>query len=303
MRNFYKDDNVKKRCKEPHNPNFAKTNMKLNCRALVVGASGTGKTNWFMNYLENNPNTFAHVIVVNRGIPEVLYEVLEDALGPSGQISFFTKDTFPTVDQLNEKLKASPDKGDEYLFLFDDIVADLRDSKFAAKLKAYFTVGRKLKSTIIFLSQSYYDVPKLIRQNLNYLILLELSGERDIALILGDHATGLTTKQLKKMHAIAIENASDDTMNVLKIHVGSMSKNMSTKFARNFTDFFNLKTVTDENGDEFTEFSPGPWYKPSVYRKDLEPPKRKRSAECSPPDMRGHNGFDFIRQGRRPRYE
>ena len=57
------------------------------------------------------------------------------------------------------------------LLILDDIVVDKKQEI----LENYFIRGRKigLGITICYLSQSYYDIPKLIRKNLSYLIILK----------------------------------------------------------------------------------------------------------------------------------
>ena len=52
----------------------------------------------------------------------------------------------------------------------------------------------------MFLSQSYYNTPKNIRQNINYCIILKLGGTRDINSILRECSIGISKEQLLYMH-------------------------------------------------------------------------------------------------------
>ena len=52
----------------------------------------------------------------------------------------------------------------------------------------------------MFLSQSYYGTPKIIRQNINYLVILKLGGTRDINSILRECSVDLTKIQLLEMY-------------------------------------------------------------------------------------------------------
>ena len=63
--------------------------------------------------------------------------------------------------------------------------------------------GRKRGCSLIFLSQSYYNTPKIIRQNINYCIILKLGGSRDINSLLREVSIGLTQEQLLEMYNIA----------------------------------------------------------------------------------------------------
>jgi hypothetical protein len=52
----------------------------------------------------------------------------------------------------------------------------------------------------MFLSQSYYGTPKIIRQNINYLVVLKLGGTRDINSISRECSVDLTKNQLLEMY-------------------------------------------------------------------------------------------------------
>ena len=53
------------------------------------------------------------------------------------------------------------------------------------------------------LSQSYYNTPKIIRQNINYCIILKLGGTRDINSILRECSIGISKEQLLYMYSKA----------------------------------------------------------------------------------------------------
>ena len=55
----------------------------------------------------------------------------------------------------------------------------------------------------MFLSQSYYNTPKNIRQNINHLVVWKLGGTRDINSILRECSVDLTKDQLLEMYQIA----------------------------------------------------------------------------------------------------
>ena len=56
-----------------------------------------------------------------------------------------------------------------------------------------FIRGRKIGKglSLIYLSQSFFKIPKIIRQQFNYLFLLKLSSGRDLNLILSDFSLGV----------------------------------------------------------------------------------------------------------------
>jgi hypothetical protein len=53
---------------------------------------------------------------------------------------------------------------------------------------------------MMFLSQSYYNTPKIIRQNINYYVILKLGETRDINSILRECSIGISKEQLFFMY-------------------------------------------------------------------------------------------------------
>jgi hypothetical protein len=260
MINLYKHEKVKKFIEKTENPSYEDTHMDLNSRTLIVGGSGTGKTNALVNYIMLSPNTFQHIIICNRSVEEPLYQCLKDQLDKKGKITFFTVATLPELNALAETRES---KSDQYLVVFDDLIADLDDRKYQKKLINYFTIGRKVGLTMIFLSQSYYKVPKTIRLQLNYLMLLRLSSNADLKAILSDFALGVSKDQLVEMYRAA----TDSAMNCLKIDINTTEPSM--KFGRNFTDQFFIENVINNDGSDEAIITPGAWFrrKPENKRK------------------------------------
>ena len=52
------------------------------------------------------------------------------------------------------------------LIVFDDIITDIMSNeKFQAVVKKLFTRCRKLNISLVFISQSYFSIPKEVRLN------------------------------------------------------------------------------------------------------------------------------------------
>ena len=92
------------------------------------------------------------------------------------------------------------------LIIFDDFISSLKTHPIISE---YFIRGRKRGASIMFLSQSYYGTPKIIRQNINYLVILKLGGTRDINSILRECSVDLTKVQLLEMYQDATWNKFD----------------------------------------------------------------------------------------------
>ena len=190
MINFYEHKDVKKLVPKYKNPHFNQTQMNIPARTGIIAPSGTGKTQWLLNYIHKNQDTFGHIIVVYKA-SEPLYDFLRDKIG-SKNITFYTKLTeLPSCVDLQMGNK-------QVLLYFDDQVAE----KNQTKIEEYFIRGRKIGGgiTMCYLSQSFFAIPTLIRRQFNYVITLKLSGKRDLNLILSNYSLGIEVDQIMKMY-------------------------------------------------------------------------------------------------------
>ena len=92
------------------------------------------------------------------------------------------------------------------MIIFDDFITDIK--KFPI-ISEYFIRGRKRCCSLMFLSQSYFNTPKVIRQNINYCVVLKLGGTRDVNSILRECSIGLTKEELLYMYQQAIKQKFD----------------------------------------------------------------------------------------------
>lgn len=73
------------------------------------------------------------------------------------------------------------DKGKKNLVIFDDCVND----KNQTMQKQYYIAGRHNNCSVFYLTQKYFDVPKIIRDNTNIFILFK-QPERSLTMLLND---------------------------------------------------------------------------------------------------------------------
>ena len=114
------------------------------------------------------------------------------------------------------------------LIIFDDMVTDI--SKHTT-IQEWFIRGRKKNASIMFLSQSYYSTPKIIRQNVNYLVVLKLGGTRDVNSILRECSIGLTKEQLLFMY-------NDATKKKFDVFIINLDKSGNQRYRMNFLEYF-----------------------------------------------------------------
>ena len=237
--NFY--TKAKKFLTEGRNPHFEQTQMKINSRTLIVGSSGSGKTNAMLQYIALCKNTFHSIWIVTKQI-EPLYEMLEEKMRKSGRVHIlFDIAKLPNVSEIRDP----EHKTDQTLVIFDDQVTDKKAMK--GKIAEYFIRGRKQNVTMFFISQSYYEVPKLIRSQMQYLILLKISSARDLKLIFSDFSFGSDREAIVRIY----REATASFPNFLKIDVDQ--QDLQRKFTRNFTEFFRICECGESEEEEESE--------------------------------------------------
>jgi hypothetical protein len=216
MINFY-EKMPKKLTNQYHNPNFKQIGIKHPFRMLIIGSSGSGKTNCLLNLIYHMPDTFSSVTVITKNADEPLYNFLQQKLGDAVQI-YEGLDDAPEVDSF--------DKTKQHLIVFDDLVT----TKNQKAIEEYYIRARKLNCSLAYLSQSFFAIPKLIRMNANYLIIKKLGSLSDINRILQTYTLGIDRKQLKMIY----EKATGTLTDFLLIDTEAIDEK---KFRKNFSEF------------------------------------------------------------------
>jgi len=220
--NFYNKipDSIKSKY---YNPNYKNHGIEIPFRMLVCGNSGSMKTNFVLNLIQKFHGTFHKIILVTKQPDEPLYRFLQDNVD-SEQIDVYSDlEDLTSLEELNEE------KDIQYLVIFDDLVLE----KQQRKVEEYFIRARKISGGIscVYLTQSYYKTPKVIRINCNYIILKKISSIRDISLILSEFNLGNISKcRLLEMYEHAI---NDDPTNFFLIDINKSA------FRKNFLYLYN----------------------------------------------------------------
>lgn len=209
---------------EAKNPNLHLHNLKIPFRMCVVAPSGSGKTNFICNLLglfSAGPGTFHYITIVTRNKDEPLYKWLESL-----------NERIKIVEGLeNAPLLDKMDKDFNNIVIFDDLVLEKNQTRIAN----YYIRARKLNCSVCYLSQSYFGIPKIIRQNCTYLVLLKLSGERELKLILSEGGLGIDKDQLLRLY----KEATAEKFSVLLI---DYEADESKRYRKGFTEFMSVSS-------------------------------------------------------------
>lgn len=220
-------ESVPKKFKEEERnyENEKKVNIKIPFRMCVTGASGSGKTNAIVEIIKKI-NAFDKIMIWAKDTEEPLYasfidkiQTVEKQQGSSIlTVSNDIKD-LPSVDTIN--------KENNTLLIIDDMVTE--KDKMLNRVVEYFIRGRKKGVSSVFLSQSYFDIPTLIRKQCNYFVFTKISGDRDLQMILKDFRLGVTEEEVKKLYEEATKGGFPNFF-----MIDCQTNDKALRFRRNF---------------------------------------------------------------------
>lgn len=221
--NFY-EVIPKKYLDDVENPNFNLHHIEIPFRMSVVAPSGSGKTNFVVNLIRvfsQGKGTFTDITIITRNKDEPLYNWL------AGQ-----DDNIRILEGMQNNPKLDDyDKKYNHLLIWDDLVL----SKNLDPVCEYYLRARKKNVSLMFLSQSYVDIPKMIRKNSTYLVLFDLGGsKREQDFIMREWAGDLDKDELRAIY----EDATNEKLSPLIIKGGKVKKD--EKYRKGFLGFYNL---------------------------------------------------------------
>jgi len=170
---------------QSENPNKKLHGLNIPFRMCVVAPSGSGKTSFVLSMIHlfsQGKGTFVDITILTRNKSEPLYDFLQSKCE-----SIVIKEgleNLPRLDKFN--------KNENHLVVLDDLVLE----KDLTSVCNYYVRCRKLNVSICFLSQSFYKIPKIIRSNCSYLVILKMSGQREINMIMSEFGIGVSKDQL-----------------------------------------------------------------------------------------------------------
>ena len=206
------------------NPNYGISHeISVPFRMGIIGRTGGGKTNEALNiiHMMSNPkSTFKEIIVYCRNKDEPLYNYLESKLEPD-QIRFVEVQTAADIDPIDSVEQQS-------LVIFDDLLPLMTNKDVVKKITDYMIRSRKQGGingvSVMFISQTFYGIPKIIRQQLSYVILKKINSNKDLSLILNEFPIGdLDIKKLKGIYASCNKGIESNLM--IDLNKGALFKN------------------------------------------------------------------------------
>ena len=160
-------------------------------RRLIIGGSGSGKTNLFLNLIQNQPDIDKIYLYAKDPYESGINVSINRFKDPKAFIEYshYMHDVYKNIDDYN------PDKGNKILIVFDDMIADMIQNEILNSIfTELFIRGRKLNISLVFITQSYFKVPKDVRLNTGHFFIVKIPHKRELQQIAINHSSDIDTK-------------------------------------------------------------------------------------------------------------
>ena len=171
-------------------------------RILIVGGSGSGKTNALLNLIKNHED-IDKIYLYAKDPYEAKYQYLINkrekvALNHYSDPKAFMDYSNNIQDVYKNTEKYNPGKKRKVLIVFDDMMADMiNNKKLNPIVTELFIRGRKLNISIVFITQFYSNVPKDVRLNSTPFFIMKISNKRELAV---NHSSDINFTDFMKIY-------------------------------------------------------------------------------------------------------
>ena len=108
---------------------------------------------------------------------------------------------YNTMDDIYEDIdEQNPRRERKIFIMFDDMIADImKNKKFQAIIKELSIGSRKLNISLVFITQSYFSVPKVVRLNSTHYFIMKIN-KRELQNIAINHFEDIDYKDFLKIY-------------------------------------------------------------------------------------------------------
>ena len=157
-------------------------------RILIIGGSGSGKTNALLNLMNNQPD-IDKIYLYAKDPYEKKYQYLINKHEKVGL------NVYKNIEDYN------PIKERKILIVFDDMIANMiNNNKLNPVVTELFIRGRKLNISIVFITQSCFKVPKDVRLNSTHFFIMKIPNKRELQQIALNHSSDIDFKDFMNIY-------------------------------------------------------------------------------------------------------
>ena len=131
--------------------------------------------------------------------------------------------------------KYNPDKENKILIVFDNMIADMiNNKKLNSIVTQLFIGGRKLNISLVFMTQSYFKVPKDVRLNTTHFFITKILNNTELQQIAINHSSDISTKDFKNIYRKCTAEPCSFSVNDT-----TLPSNNHLRFRKNLFDIYN----------------------------------------------------------------
>ena len=174
-------------------------------RILIIGGSGSGKTNALLNLI-NNQLDINETYLYAKDPYETKNQYLINKREKVGLDHFDDPKAFMEysndMQDVHKNIEdCNPIKNRKVLIVFDDMIADMiNNKKLNPIVTELFIRGRKLNISIVFITQSYFKVPKDARLSSTHFFIMKIPNKRELQQIALNHSSDIDCKDFMKIY-------------------------------------------------------------------------------------------------------
>ena len=184
-------DYITKEDMKEHNPNWPDI-PDHPYRILIIGGSRFKKTNALLNLISNEPD-INKISLYAKVTYEAKYQLFINKRENTGLKYLNDSKAFTEYSNIYKNFEEyNANKKRKTLIVCDDFIADMLSNKeLNPMVTELFIRGRKLNSSLVFITQSYFAVPKNIRLNSTHYFVIKIPNKRELQQIAFNHSSDI----------------------------------------------------------------------------------------------------------------
>ena len=175
---------------------------------MIIVGSGSGKTKALFNLIKEQDyhDVIDKIYLYAKDLSEPKYEYLIKKREDAGIKHLNDPNAFiecsNTMDDVYENIHDyNSSRKRKILIVFDDMIADIMTNKrFQAIIKELFIRCRKLNISLVFITQSYFSVPKDVRLNSTHYLIMKINNKRELQNIAINHSADIDYNDFMKIY-------------------------------------------------------------------------------------------------------